>query len=401
MRILILNRFFWPDECATALLATDLAEDLIAAGHEVHVLCSRLRYDQAGARLPARETHRGIQIHRLWSTNFGRVSTLGRLSDLFTLQVSLRVFGPWVCKPDAILAMTDPPMLLNSALWIRRLRGGKLFHHVCDLYPEIAEALGALRPGSLAARWFTWRSRRALAHCDKVFALGEIMAERLVQRGVPKNSILVTPPWADGRRLKPLSHEQNAWRREHGISAETVVVMYSGNMGRGHEFEVILHGAAQMRSNARIMFLFVGSGAQRDVIVRYAQEHGLANVRLLPFQPLDRLNESLNAGDIHLVSQDPRTIGLIVPSKFGSALAVGRPVMFVGDERAEIAQRIRRYDCGFVLNTTDKAGFNEKLSALAVDPSLREAMGSRARSAFEAEYARELVIARIRSALTG
>lgn len=382
------------------MLATDLAEDLAAAGHEVHVLCSRLRYDQAGARLPARETHRGIQIHRLWSTNFGRVSTLGRLSDLISFQLSLRVLGPWGCKPDAIFAMTDPPMLLNSALWIRRLRGGKLFHHVCDLYPEIAEALGALRPGSLAARWFAWRSRRALAHCEKVFVLGEAMAERLVRRGVPRRAILVTPPWADGLRLKPLPHAQNAWRREQGIADETVVVMYSGNMGRGHDFETILHGAEELRGNSSVLFLFVGSGAQRDAIARHVRQRGLTNVRLLPFQPLERLNESLNAGDIHLVSQDPRTVGLIVPSKFGGALAVGRPVMFIGDQRAEIARCIEQHGCGCVFNASDKAGFAEKICALATDIATRTSMGVCARTAFLAAYSRELVVARIRNILT-
>ena len=34
MIVYLVNRYFWPDESATSLLLTDLAEDLQAAGHE-------------------------------------------------------------------------------------------------------------------------------------------------------------------------------------------------------------------------------------------------------------------------------------------------------------------------------------------------------------------------------
>ena len=41
MIVYLVRRHFWPDESATALLLSDLAEDLWAAGHEVKVLASR------------------------------------------------------------------------------------------------------------------------------------------------------------------------------------------------------------------------------------------------------------------------------------------------------------------------------------------------------------------------
>ena len=65
MILYLVNRYFWPDESATSLLLTDLAEDLQAAGHEVHVFTSRQLYNQPRARLPERQIWQGVQIHRL------------------------------------------------------------------------------------------------------------------------------------------------------------------------------------------------------------------------------------------------------------------------------------------------------------------------------------------------
>ena len=57
---------------------------------------------------------------------------------------------------------------------------------------------------------------------------------------------------------------------------------------------------------------------------------GLANVLFKPYQPKEHLKYSLTLPDVHLVSLKPALEGLIVPSKFYSAIAAGRPVIFIG-----------------------------------------------------------------------
>lgn len=400
MRILILNRFYWPDESATSLLATDLSEDLIAAGHEVHAICARLLYDSSGQFLPAYEERNGVRIHRLWSTHFGRTSAMRRLCDLASFQASLRMRGPWFVKPDAIFVMTDPPMVLGAARWIQAFRGGRLFHFTADIYPDIAVALGALRDGAWSTNWLSRCYGRWLKRCDRVFALGELAAENLRSKGVPSDRILLTRPWADGERLGPIPPAENAFRREMALAPEDIAVMYSGNMGRGHGFDTILRGIEQLAGQTSLRFFFVGAGAQRESLERHVNDKNLSQVRFLPFQPIARLREVLSAADIHLVSQDPRTLGLIVPSKFAGALASARPVLFVGDPRAEIAQCISKTECGFNVQEGDAPQFAERLLALSGDAPLRERMGRKAREIFESEYARRVVVPKIITAMT-
>ena len=54
-------------------------------------------------------------------------------------------------------------------------------------------------------------------------------------------------------------------------------------------------------------------------------EQGLKSVDFRPYQPRERLAESLSCADVHLVKLRPEMEGLIVPGKVYGILAVGRP----------------------------------------------------------------------------
>src|SRR5579884_3851377 len=77
MAIIFVNRFYWPDEPATAQLLTDLAESLAAAGNEVAVIASRNRKLKA----PREEVRRGVRICRVGGTRFGEKNLIGRAVD--------------------------------------------------------------------------------------------------------------------------------------------------------------------------------------------------------------------------------------------------------------------------------------------------------------------------------
>ena len=149
MIVYLVNRYFWPDESATSLLLTDLAEDLRAIGHEVHVFTSRQLYNRPQAQLPEHQIWRGIQIHRLNASRFGRRHFWGRLLDIITFHLALRYANDITAPPDAWFVMTDPPLLVTTVLKLRSHLDGRVVHHVDDVYPDLAMALGSLPPQGL------------------------------------------------------------------------------------------------------------------------------------------------------------------------------------------------------------------------------------------------------------
>ena len=86
-------------------------------------------------------------------------------------------------KPDAWFVMTEPPLILNTVVRLQRKLGGRIIHHVDDLYPDLAIALGSLpRRGPIATLLSRW-AKEGLVKCDQVLALGECMAGVLKRKG--------------------------------------------------------------------------------------------------------------------------------------------------------------------------------------------------------------------------
>jgi len=395
MIVYLVNRYFWPDESATSLLLTDLAEDLRAGGHEVQVITSRQLYNQPQAHLPRRQIWQGIHINRLNASCFGRRHFWGRLVDIITFHLALRYANNITVKPDAWFVMTDPPLVVNTVLQLRRRLGGRVIHHVDDVYPDLAVALGSLpeRGGvpALLGRW----AKAGLRNCDQVLALGACMAGVLKNKGVTADRLAITPPWADGSQLFPLDHGENRFRQEIGIPADHLVVMYSGNMGLGHRFETILAAARSLAPVDIVHFVFIGDGVKKPQIDAFRRIHNLKNIMMLPYQPRERLRETLSAGDVHLISLDAKVQGLIVPSKLAGILAVGRPVVFLGSEQNSVAAAILHGHCGHVIPEGDVSRFEEIIERLMKNPGHRRRLGAAARNLFEREYDRAVVVPQI------
>jgi len=93
---------------------------------------------------------------------------------------------------------------------------------------------------------------------------------------------------------------------------------------------------------------------------------------------------------VHLVSVDADFAGIIVPSKFYGALAAGRPVLYVGPRRTEIADAIEEFGCGIVVEPGRPDELVAAIRRLAADPALVASMGSRARAGFESRFSRRL-----------
>jgi glycosyltransferase involved in cell wall biosynthesis len=145
---------------------------------------------------------------------------------------------------------------------------------------------------------------------------------------------------------------------------------------------------------AKVMFLFVGGGAKRAKLERVAMKRTLTNFRIRPYQPKERLAETLAVGDVHLVSLDPSLEGLIVPSKFYGIAAASRPTIFIGSPLGEIAHTLAHYRCGYTISPGDGEALVDRIVELASNRALCAEMGTRAREAFEAHWDKRQALAK-------
>ena len=246
MAIVFVNRFFSPDYSATSQLLTDLCTALAQQGQQVTVITSRQMINDPYAQLPACEILHGVQVRRVWSPNFGRMSLSGRSLDYLGFYLSAAWCALRIVQPgDTLVAKTDPPMLSVVMGWVAALRGARLINWLQDLFPEVATALGIqVLTGPLAGILKKVRNQ-SLKQAEMNVVLGRLMAERLRAEAIPGNQIRVIHNWADGQQLYPLAAKDNPLRRDWDLE-QRFVIEYSGNMGRAHEFESLYPHAGLM-----------------------------------------------------------------------------------------------------------------------------------------------------------
>ncbi len=409
MRLYFLNRYFYPDHSATSQMLSDLAFALAARGHRITVITSRLSYDDPTVRLPRRETVRGVDVVRIATTGFGRAGLVGRAADHATFMFATAWLLLWrLRRGDVVVTKTDPPLLSIVTTPIARLRGARAVNWLQDIFPEVATALGMARgrfSGTALGVVKRWRDR-SLRKASLIVAIGERMADVVRDLGVAPERIRVINNWSDAQLISPVEPRHNRLRREWKLD-DAFVVGYSGNLGRAHDAAtiqmaieatnggvqaspVVVSGRHALRllpkAEPVVRWLFIGGGAQLGLLKVEAERRADGGVMFQPYQPRERLSESLSVPDVHLITLRPALEGLIVPSKYYGIAAAGRPAIFIGDPEGEIGRILRKTDTGIVVAEGDGAGLASAIRDLASDPQRCEAMGKRARALFEETY---------------
>jgi len=195
MRILLLNQFYLPDVAATGQLLADLAEDLARKGHEVHVICSRRCYNGGGGTYARREIIRGVYVHRVRASGFGRGRAVGRMLDWLSFYLLAMVKAFRLPKMDVCVALTTPPFIALIGVMLNRLRKTRLLVWSMDMYPEVPAAFGVLSSRCRVYRFLSWLSGCIYRRCSAVISLGEFMTQRLQGAGVPAEKICTVHNW--------------------------------------------------------------------------------------------------------------------------------------------------------------------------------------------------------------
>jgi glycosyltransferase involved in cell wall biosynthesis len=401
-RIIFLNRFFFPDHSATSQILSDLAFHLASLGRELHVVTSRQCYDDPQAQLPPRETVKGVHVHRVTTTRYGRSALLGRTMDYVSFYAAMRRLVLDIAnKGDVVVAKTDPPLLSVPIMRAVTRRGMHLVNWLQDVFPEVAVELGVPFVRGPVGGSISLIRDVSLKVASANVVLGHCMAERVLSRGVPASRVHIIHNWCDDEHIRPVPAEQNPLRREWGLE-QKFVVGYSGNLGRAHEYETVLGASERLRHRTDILFLFVGGGHFLNELKRRTGENRLDHMfRFLPYQHHDVLNFSLGVPDVHWVSLRPELESLIVPSKFYGIAAAGRPIIAISAPDGEIARLVQQHQCGLVIEPGDANGLAAALVSLCEDAGRVNTLGSAARAMIDAHFTRRHAFDRWQTLLNG
>ncbi len=332
MSVLFLNQYFPPDPAPTGVLLAEVAAELERAGHTVGFVAARQDYrgaQQQGGRM-RREA----------------VALLRMLWD-----------GLHRPRADVVISASSPPCLLVVATLIALWHRARSIHWIMDLYPEIAVALGEVRASFLS------RAIRALMgfcyrRAARVVVLDEDMAAQLRGYGVEP---LIVRPWVFASVLKQLAAARAD--REAGWTW-----IYSGNLGRAHEWETLLAAQAELeRRGSPIRLRFQGGGPSRAAAESRAKELGLRQIEWSGYVAEVDLPDSVLRCGAAAVTQLPAARGLLWPSKLGLLLALPRPIAWVGPTDGAVAALLRGFPHAGVFAVGENDALADWLAARAKD----------------------------------
>ena len=392
MKLLVLNQYYYPDTASTAQRLTELCQGL-AKQHDVTVVCGRPSYDPA-YRLPARpvviEVIGGVRVRHVFSFAFSRKRMPGRVLNYLSYLLSSALFALLGPRADAVMTMTDPPLVGLIGWLAARRRRVRLLCVVQDLHPEVGVALGLIK-NPLVIRilygltnFYLWRS-------DAIVAISEGMKERLLARGLSGEEITIIPNWADTEGIYP-QPKDNAFSREHGLH-DKFVVLHSGNVGLSQRLDQLLAAARELRAQRDIVFVIIGEGAGKAALIQQARQDALENILFLPYQPHEMLKWSLASGDLGFVSVEQAVEGYLVPSKVYSYMAAARPIVAQVDPQGELARMVRRLGCGLVIGHGLPA-LVQAIRQARDHPGLCRQMGENGRRAVVQEYSVDVAVQR-------
>ncbi|HEY6374270.1 MAG TPA: glycosyltransferase WbuB [Edaphobacter sp.] len=409
VRILIFGLNYSPELTGIGKYTGEMSSWLAARGHEVRVITAPPYYPAWNIRedyrntlyrtenptrknpaepvvyrtplyVPARPT--GIKrVLHLASFMLGSLPVVVR--QLFWQpQIVFTVEPTFFCAPIALLAA----QATGAASWL----------HVQDFEVDAAFDLDLLPAEGPMHALALGLERRFTQSFTRVSSISRKMVERVLTKGVSSSNAILFPNWVDIEAIHPQPCATlNPYRRELNLEGKALI-LYSGNMGAKQGLELLAPLAQSFEHDSRVHFLFCGDGAFRAQLESLVAHR--SNVTLLPLQPLNRLNDLLNAADIHLLPQRAGAADLVMPSKLTGMLSSGRPIIATADADTQVAHVVRGQtpdqSCGLVVPAEDPQALHAAVTTLIEDPTLCAQLGSNARTCAVKHLGKQQVLER-------
>jgi glycosyltransferase involved in cell wall biosynthesis len=286
-------------------------------------------------------------------------------------------------RPDAVLS--NAPLLVQARVQgaARELGAGFVFWQQDVISAAARRVLGnSSRPlGAAAQHAVVPLERRLLRRSDGIVIIADDFLPLLRRWGVEQKRVTVIENWAPIDELPALPRD-NLWAREHDLEGKAVF-LYSGTLGFKHDPSLILE-LARWAGGQEALVLVVSEGPGAD----WLAEHALPDdaLRLLPYQPYDRLPEVLGSADVLVAVLEPEAGAFSVPSKVLSYLCAGRPLLAALPADNLAAKVVARSGGGIVVLPRDVDALLAAAAELRGDPQRRAKLGEAARAYAETTF---------------
>lgn len=370
-RILAYSIYYYPEVASTAQIYTELFEDL-ADRFDITVVCAVPCYtgsipEEYREKRFYHEEHGGVRIVRVPVREYSKSDKASRVLNIvdFWAQArkATRELGGGF---DLVFTYSQPPILGGMlGAYASRMLEVPLVYGIQDFNSEQTMAVN-YAGNALVHKAMMALDKRTCRRSSLVIVPGrdlqETLSRRFGGRDVPRSAVINN--WTDDEAVVPLPKNHpgvRAFKERYGLAGK-FVVMYSGNIGLYYDLENLIEVIGSFKGRDDVAFAFVGEGAVKPRLEEYVRENGLSNVLFIPYQSKDELVYSLNAADVHLVTNAKGIKGVSCPSKAYGIMAANVPMIGILEPGSEIWQVVEESGCGALAETGDYEGIRDVLA---------------------------------------
>lgn len=364
MKILFITDNFPPEINAPATRTYEHCKEWMDKGAKVTVIT-------CAPNFPRGEIYKGyknkfyqkeiidqIEVIRVWSYVSSNKGFAKRVLDYFSFACTSFVVGLFQ-KFDIVIATSPQFFTTWSASALSFFKQKPWIFELRDLWPESIESIGAIKHKKIInilekIELFLYRD------ANRVIPVTDAFKKNLILRGINSTKIKVI---TNGSNLELFQEQEkdSTLLKELGLT-DKFVVGYIGTHGLAHSLDFIIQSISNIKDDS-IHFLFVGDGAEKEKIMKLANELKLDNITFLAPIKKELVPKYLSIIDVSLAPlKKSDTFKSVIPSKIFEAAAMKKPTLLGVEGQAQ--EIIERFNAGICFEPENQNDFIEKLMLL-------------------------------------
>jgi glycosyltransferase involved in cell wall biosynthesis len=377
MRIVVVSHYFAPEIGAPSARIYEMAKRWIREGHRVQVITGFPNHptgiipERYRGMKYLREEMDGITVHRSYiyaTPNKGFIKrTIGHLSFVVSSMIySMRKVG----EIDVVISTSPTFFSMFSGYHLSKKKKVPWILEIRDLWPAAIDALGVLKNKTIL-KLLEKIELRFYTLCDRIVVVTQSFKQNLISRGVPENKIEVITNGFDEELYMPQPKNQ-ALLQQYELQ-DKFIVTYIGAHGISHALDKLILVAEKLRKQKDIQFVFVGEGAEKDKLIKMAQEKNLNNILFIDAQPKEHMPDYYNLSDISIVTL--KKIPLFksfIPSKIFEIMGCGIPI--IASLEGETADILQKSGAAMIVPPEDVEAITRAIEQIKSDKTLRSQM---------------------------
>lgn len=382
MRILIFYQYFGTPKGSWSTRFYEFSKRWVEAGHQVTVVTAPYeKSDIVATKFIERQVIEGINLIVINAPDSNRASVLKR--GLNAVMFSLTASWFAITQKADVVISSSGPITIGIPGLVGKIFGKKFVFEVRDLWPEGAVQIGLIK-NKVIIKLSYWFEKVCYFSASLIVTCSSGMTDNLKKR-FPNINLLTIPNASDTKLFSTIdsSFSLPEWARGK------IIFLYTGSIGLMDDAMQIMKAIEKIK-NPDIIFVFIGDGKEKSILMDYADSINKNNIFFLGLIPKTQVVSWLqNAYMAFVTFKDIEVLNTCSPNKLFDAFAAGVPV--IQNTQGWIKELIDRENCGINVSPNNPDEFAAAIDTATMNKSLRDLQAGNAIRLAKDLFNRELL----------